>query len=62
MTEANVTDTNSTDANAVDPNVFDLAAALPSRQWLLLEASAGTGKTYSLTALVARYVAEQPEQ
>ncbi|MEI7624097.1 MAG: UvrD-helicase domain-containing protein [Actinomycetes bacterium] len=64
MTEANVTDTNSTDANstetnAIDPNVFDLAAALPSRQWLLLEASAGTGKTYSLTALVARYVAEQ---
>jgi exodeoxyribonuclease V beta subunit len=26
---------------------------------LLLEASAGTGKTYSLTALVARYVAEE---
>ena len=40
-------------------NVFDLTHALPSREWLLLEASAGTGKTYSLTALVARYVAEE---
>ena len=40
-------------------DVFDLTHALPSRKWLLLEASAGTGKTYSLTALVARYVAEE---
>ncbi|MEX1218103.1 MAG: UvrD-helicase domain-containing protein [Acidimicrobiales bacterium] len=40
-------------------NVFELTHALPSREWLLLEASAGTGKTYSLTALVARYVAEE---
>ena len=40
-------------------NVFDLTHSLPSREWLLLEASAGTGKTYSLTALVARYVAEE---
>ena len=40
-------------------DVFDLTHALPSREWLLLEASAGTGKTYSLTALVARYVAEE---
>ena len=45
--------------NVSGPNVFDLAQPLPSREWLLLEASAGTGKTYSLTALVARYVAEQ---
>ena len=41
------------------PDTFDLTDALPARTWLLLEASAGTGKTYSLTALVARYVAEQ---
>jgi exodeoxyribonuclease V beta subunit len=40
-------------------SVFELTDALPSREWLLLEASAGTGKTYSLTALVARYVAEE---
>jgi exodeoxyribonuclease V beta subunit len=40
-------------------NVFELTHPLPSREWLLLEASAGTGKTYSLTALVARYVAEE---
>ena len=36
---------------------FDLAAALPEGR-LLIEASAGTGKTYSLTALIARYIAE----
>lgn len=36
---------------------FDLSAPLP-RGWLLLEASAGTGKTYSLTALVARSIIE----
>ncbi|MSW56777.1 MAG: AAA family ATPase, partial [Actinobacteria bacterium] len=41
------------------PDVFELTHPLPSREWLLLEASAGTGKTYSLTALVARYVAEE---
>jgi exodeoxyribonuclease V beta subunit len=37
---------------------FSLADPLPAG-WMLLEASAGTGKTYSLTALVARYVAER---
>ncbi len=37
---------------------FDLDGDLPTG-WLLLEASAGTGKTYALTALVARYVVEQ---
>jgi len=31
---------------------------LPLQQRVLLEASAGTGKTFSLTSLVARYVAE----
>lgn len=41
------------------PDVFELTDSLPSREWFLLEASAGTGKTYSLTALVARYVAEE---
>lgn len=44
---------------------FDLAGDLPARDWHLLEASAGTGKTYSLTALVARFVVEsslRPEQ
>ena len=40
-------------------DVFELTHPLPSREWLLLEASAGTGKTYSLTGLVARYVAEE---
>lgn len=41
-----------------DTKFFELTDSLPSREWLLLEASAGTGKTYSLTALVVRYVAE----
>jgi exodeoxyribonuclease V beta subunit len=37
---------------------FDLAGPLPSGT-TLLEASAGTGKTFTVAALVARYVAEQ---
>ena len=38
---------------------FDLMAALPSGPTTtVLEASAGTGKTYALAALVTRYVAE----
>ena len=37
---------------------FRLGAPLPLQQRVLLEASAGTGKTFSLTSLVARYVAE----
>ncbi len=36
---------------------FDLAGPLPSGV-TLLEASAGTGKTFAIAALVARYVAE----
>jgi exodeoxyribonuclease V beta subunit len=36
---------------------LDLTGVLPERP-LVIEASAGTGKTYSLSALVARYVAE----
>ncbi|GAA4710714.1 DNA helicase/exodeoxyribonuclease V, beta subunit (EC 3.1.11.5) [Promicromonospora umidemergens] len=38
-------------------DVFDLAGPLP-RGTALLEASAGTGKTYAIGALVTRYVAE----
>ena len=37
---------------------FDLAGPLPTGT-TLLEASAGTGKTFTVAALVARYVAEQ---
>ncbi len=39
-----------------DPVPFDLAGPLPTGV-TLLEASAGTGKTYAIAALVARYVA-----
>ena len=38
-------------------SVFDLCGALP-RGTTVLEASAGTGKTHAIGALVARYVAE----
>jgi exodeoxyribonuclease V beta subunit len=37
---------------------FDMTAALPTGT-TLIEASAGTGKTWTLSALVVRYVAEQ---
>jgi exodeoxyribonuclease V beta subunit len=43
--------------NSVTPTPFDLAGPLPSGV-TLLEASAGTGKTFAIAALVARYVAE----
>ena len=36
---------------------FDLLAELPTGT-TVLEASAGTGKTYTIAALVVRYVAE----
>jgi exodeoxyribonuclease V beta subunit len=39
------------------PGIFDIAGPLP-RGTTLLEASAGTGKTWTIAALVARYVAE----
>jgi exodeoxyribonuclease V beta subunit len=42
---------------AGDPSEFDLAGDLPEGL-TLLEASAGTGKTFAIAALVARYVAE----
>jgi len=37
---------------------FDLAGPLPGRGTTVLEASAGTGKTYAVAALATRYVAE----
>jgi exodeoxyribonuclease V beta subunit len=40
-------------------NELDLEGALPVGGRMVVEASAGTGKTYSLTALVVRYVAER---
>ena len=40
-----------------EPPAFDLRGPLPSGV-TLLEASAGTGKTFTIAALVARYVAE----
>ncbi len=43
--------------DSVTPTPFDLAGPLPSGV-TLLEASAGTGKTFAIAALVARYVAE----
>ena len=39
------------------PSVFDLTGPLP-RGTTVLEASAGTGKTYAIAGLVTRYVAE----
>ena len=36
---------------------FDVCAALPTGT-MVLEASAGTGKTFTIAALTARYVAE----
>ena len=42
--------------NAATP--FDITSALPGPGVTLLEASAGTGKTFTITALIARYVAE----
>lgn len=39
-------------------SLFDVTAPLP-RGTLLLEASAGTGKTYTIAALAARYLAEE---
>ena len=43
----------------VSSTEFDVNSPLPFQKRVLLEASAGTGKTFSLTSLVARYVAEE---
>ena len=45
-------------AEATRPLPFDLSAPLP-RGVTLLEASAGTGKTFTIAGLVTRYVAEE---
>jgi exodeoxyribonuclease V beta subunit len=42
----------------VEPSPLDLTGPLFERSRLVIEASAGTGKTFTLAALVARYVAE----
>jgi len=42
---------------AAPPDVFDVCGPLPQGT-TVLEASAGTGKTYTIAALAARYVAE----
>jgi exodeoxyribonuclease V beta subunit len=42
---------------AGDPRIFDICAPLPTGT-TLLEASAGTGKTWTIAALVCRFVAE----
>lgn len=44
--------------NASTTSDFNLGGALP-RETVLLEASAGTGKTYTIAHLVVRYVAER---
>ena len=41
----------------LEPHPFDLAGPLPQGT-TMLEASAGTGKTYTVAGLVSRYVAE----
>ena len=40
-----------------DPTPFDVCGPLPTGT-TVLEASAGTGKTYTIAALAARYIAE----
>ncbi|WP_298802745.1 UvrD-helicase domain-containing protein [uncultured Pseudokineococcus sp.] len=54
---ASVADTPEDDAPGDEPRAFRLEDPLP-RGTTLLEASAGTGKTWTIAALVARYVAE----
>ena len=44
-------------ADVTAPSAFDVGGELP-RRTTVLEASAGTGKTYTIAALVARYLAE----
>ena len=41
-----------------EPAVFSLLDPLPTSGRVAIEASAGTGKTYTLAGLVVRYVAE----
>ena len=46
------------DLFSTDLAPFDVCADLPGPGTTLLEASAGTGKTWTIGALVTRYVAE----
>jgi exodeoxyribonuclease V beta subunit len=61
MTDPTLADSNWSDPTKTDPTKdmepFDLLGELPTGT-TLLEASAGTGKTFAVGALVARYVAE----
>ena len=46
-------------ASGTEPRTFDLLGALPKHcSTTVLEASASTGKTFALAALVTRYIAE----
>jgi exodeoxyribonuclease V beta subunit len=45
-------------ASAAGAEAFDVVGPLPSPGVTVLEASAGTGKTFTIAALVTRYVAE----
>ena len=47
-----------TDLAIAHPTQFDITGDLPRPGVTLLEASAGTGKTFTIAALVARFVAE----
>lgn len=44
-------------SSVTQPDSFDLCGPLPTGTHLL-EASAGTGKTYAIAALTTRYIAE----
>src|ERR1700693_5184455 len=46
-----------TSGSAQDPRPFDVCGELPTGM-TLLQASAGTGKTFTIAALTTRYVAE----
>lgn len=40
------------------PEKFELTGPLPDQGVTILEASAGTGKTYAIAALATRFIAE----
>ncbi|MDO5498389.1 MAG: UvrD-helicase domain-containing protein [Propionibacteriaceae bacterium] len=46
------------DSNSTEPTPFDVTGPLPEAGTHVLEASAGTGKTYAIAALATRYLAE----
>ncbi len=57
MTRAATSPVTPATGSTSDPSAFDLLGPLPEGT-TVLEASAGTGKTYTIAGLVARYVAE----